>query len=397
MSNVRREPLRLLALLLASTIAIGLVGAAVATAAADVGVKASRSHQRSGKAALDDLLNRFPIGTQPIQTTPQPPSITKATKPAAIPNAREPEPAARGSEEAAGDHTTFWAALGAGTSVLVIVVVLGARAVRRRARVRGASSTSGLPLSIHLETVALANQECDRLDSGHLTPRSLAMTEVSQDQNPPQPEPPQAPIEQLLPSQPDSQTHVSHPVREQDFADLGEHVAGILKAAEAAAAKIRADATEAAAEIRNTAAAEASAHLEKTRTQAAAIRNEAETSARDTRSAAESYGTQQRREVDEHARKELAEAEVQARATRQTAEEMARQIEVAAHERESALRTQIRPMELKVQRALESFRDMSRQLEELLETTPEAGGESLVDALSVPVRRAESLEETPSP
>jgi hypothetical protein len=121
--------------------------------------------------------------------------------------------------------------------------------------------------------------------------------------------------------------------------------------------------------------------------------------AKEARSGAEAYGAAQRREAEQRVQQELAQAEAQARATRQAAEEMARQIEDAAREREEALRAQMRPLETSLRRALDAFRGISGQLEELLGTEEGGEDETLVDALSGPVKRAGEgdWEETGSP
>jgi hypothetical protein len=183
------------------------------------------------------------------------------------------------------------------------------------------------------------------------------------------------------------------PGREHAYAAVGERVAGILEAAESAAAQIRADAVAAATEIEDEARKEASAHVRAAEEEAARLAGEAEASAQETRSAAESFGTRQRREAETEARKLLAEAETQARATRQAAEAMARQIEVAARQREEALRAQLRPLEARLQRALDVFRGVASQLEELLHSEHSSESESLVDALDVSTRQPAASEE----
>lgn len=139
----------------------------------------------------------------------------------------------------------------------------------------------------------------------------------------------------------------------RSYTDIGERVAGVLRAAEAAAAEIKAEA-----------------------------RSEADVYVRDTREAVNSYASQRRREAEEAAQGTLAEAEAQARATRQAAEQMAEQIEETATRRQDALRQESRSVELRLQRALSGFRQMTDRLEELLEAPLDTDDEgSLAEAL----------------
>ena len=175
---------------------------------------------------------------------------------------------------------------------------------------------------------------------------------------------------------------------EPDRTDVGGHVNAILHAAEAAAEQIRAEALREAAEIRRRAEAEANAQVQKLVEGAEQVRAEADTYAADTRRAAESYATQHRRDVDERASATLSEAEEQARAVREAAEEIASRIENAARQRREALRGEVEGLEGKVQRALSAFRDISGQLEELLDAAShEQAEESLVDSLQVDLPR----------
>jgi hypothetical protein len=176
---------------------------------------------------------------------------------------------------------------------------------------------------------------------------------------------------------------------DKDFGGVGVRIAGVLEAADAAAAQVWADTLGAAAAIER----EADARLKEAEQESARLRSEAEAAAQETRVASESYATTQRRSTDEEVQKLLAEAESQARATRQAAEEMARRIETEARARENELRTEVRSLEVKVNRALEAFRDISTQLEDLLAANAEPK-ETLVDALAVGSRTEKDTAET---
>lgn len=377
MLHVWRQLRRRSALLLVCALATGFGGAAIATAATDPDATASNVQQRPTKPTLDELLDRFPIGTQPVRTTPVQERVPPAAK---KPGPKKPGPASSGSSEATnvsegsddsavGDK--LWVVLLAGAGALLLLAVTGIRAVRvhRGERPRAFSVSTS---SVSEPTLALFHQTLALASKG----RSPQVTELSHDRNSPLP----ATQEQTRQKQsrPDS-------VGEHDYAGVGDHVIGILEAAEVAAAQIRADAADVAAEIRKAAEAEASVHLQRAHDEATKIHSEAEASA-------ESIEAERRSEVEELVRTELADAETQARATRETAEESARQIEIAARERAEVLTAQVQPLEENMRRALEAFRGISSQLEELLEPEQEEPDESLVEALSASAKQGGSRE-----
>jgi hypothetical protein len=141
------------------------------------------------------------------------------------------------------------------------------------------------------------------------------------------------------------------------YADIGERVAGVLRAAEEAAGEIKSEA-----------------------------RKEAESYVRDTREAVNSYASQRRREAEEVTQKILTDAEGQARATREAAEQMAKQIEGTARQRQGALREESRTVEARLQRALAGFRQITERLEELLEAPLETDDDGSV-AQALELRR----------
>jgi hypothetical protein len=171
------------------------------------------------------------------------------------------------------------------------------------------------------------------------------------------------------------------------YAEIGERVAAVLSAAEAAAEQIRVDArrqAEAAAEeIRAEARRQAEEALEQARHEADGIRAEAAAYETETHAAVDSFAAERRREAEQHVRQQLADAEAQARATREAAEEMAVQIEEGGRQRQLALQEESRSVEEAMQRALQELRRMTLQLEALVGTpgTRPDGNESLVDAL----------------
>jgi cell division septum initiation protein DivIVA len=165
------------------------------------------------------------------------------------------------------------------------------------------------------------------------------------------------------------------------YADIGDRVAGVLAAAEAAANQIQEDARGSAHEILS------AAHDDADR-----LRREVTAYEADTRAAVDSYASDRRREAEQDVQTLLADGEAQARATRQAAEAMARQIEEAAKQRGAALREESRSVEERLKKALTGLRRMSTDLEDLL-GAPVDDGESLVDALKPYAQRdAEQAE-----
>jgi hypothetical protein len=143
------------------------------------------------------------------------------------------------------------------------------------------------------------------------------------------------------------------------FEDVGGHVAGVLRAAEEAAAQIRAD---------------------------------ADAYASDTRHAVDSYASQERRAAEEEARQTLAAAQAEARAVREAAEAMAHRLEEESQERRDRLRDELRVLEERRNRALDDLREIAAHLEDVLAgrpsaSAPEPSSPSLVDALSLKRRR----------
>jgi hypothetical protein len=175
------------------------------------------------------------------------------------------------------------------------------------------------------------------------------------------------------------------PAQAKGYTDVGEAVAGVLRAAEEAAEKIRAEARTQAIEIVEAARGDATARIEDLTREAERTRHDAEDYANDIRQAVESYGSQQRREADDQARRILAQAEQQARATREAAQEMAGQIEGEARLRNQGLRDEVRSLEERRERVLVGLRELAAELNGLF---PELAARrqddtELLDALHV--------------
>ena len=169
----------------------------------------------------------------------------------------------------------------------------------------------------------------------------------------------------------------------REYTDVGDAVAGVLRAAEDAAEKIRTEAQTQAREIVERSGGDAATRVDELTREAERTRQDAEEYARDIRQAVDSYGTQQRREAEEESRRILADAEEQARATREAAQEMALQIEGDARRRQERLREEVRSLEERRQRVVEGLREMTAQLNELFPELGSARETEMLDALEV--------------
>jgi ribonuclease Y len=175
-----------------------------------------------------------------------------------------------------------------------------------------------------------------------------------------------------------------HSGQSRGYEDVGDAVAGVLRAAEEAAEKIRGEAHTQALEVVERAQGEASTRIAELTREAERTRSDAEDYAHDIRAAVDSYGTQQRREADEEARQILADAEEQARATREAAQEMAQRIQGEAQTRHERLRDELRTLEERKSRVLDDLRDLAAQLGDLVPERGPAGRQAeLLEALEV--------------
>lgn len=354
-----------------------LLTAAAAFAVA-LGAPAAAASQAPGQQEpgpnVDELLERFPLGTEKV-TEEVPPRTRPPATTFTLP-----------MEDSGGTDPAMITA--SATAILVLIALAAGMIVLLRRRSPPAPAWSSNPgLALLYETLASANPEWDNYEPGDYTRRRPPVSEVEQDRDVPvqaEPAPGAAPPqENAKPAAAAEPEHVG----------VVERISEILQSAESAAAAIRQEATVKAEEIAQAAVKEGQAHLARVKEEGARIRNAAEEAAKEAQGAAESFGAKQRREAEQRVQQLLSEAEKQARATRQAAEEMARQIEAAARQREETLRAQVRPLETSLRRALDAFRGITTQLEELLGDQPGGEGETLVEVLSAPVRRGE-WEET---
>jgi hypothetical protein len=184
-----------------------------------------------------------------------------------------------------------------------------------------------------------------------------------------------------------------------DFESVGEHVASVLAAAEAAAERIRQEAGRIADEIR----AGAENDAKRVHGEAAALlrdaeqlRWQAEKDAAEKRSAADSYADEKRREGESEADKIKARAEGEGRATVKAAERQAQEREQAAQQRLDELAKEAAGIEDRLTAFLNATKGLGQMLEDLLGLAeqPESstGAESLEKALLEETASAETPE-----
>jgi hypothetical protein len=147
-----------------------------------------------------------------------------------------------------------------------------------------------------------------------------------------------------------------------DYAELGEHVAGVLKAANEAAARIRQEAAieaERIAEVSRkeatTTLAEANRDADKLLFEADQRRAEANETAKATRKAADAYAGQQREEAEAHASRLIAHAEQEATQRASVAEK-----------RHKTLEDNIDRTELRLEQLVAGLRELASRLESVV-------------------------------
>lgn len=174
---------------------------------------------------------------------------------------------------------------------------------------------------------------------------------------------------------------------ESAYGGFGDRVAGVLRAAEAAAEEIRAEAEADAEAIRRAAQDEAEEILRAARQ----TRAEAEEYASDTRLAVEAYANKHRRDAEEEGRRTLDSAQAEARAVREAAEGMAQRGDEEARSRRTELLEENRALEEARRRTLEELREIASHLDDVVggarPARPEAPSGTIADALSLRRRR----------
>lgn len=146
------------------------------------------------------------------------------------------------------------------------------------------------------------------------------------------------------------------------YRQVGDDVAEVLTAAERTAARIRESALEDAERIR----ADAEKSVAATLADAKARRAEADEYSQKTRAAAEAYAEATRRKNDEEAASRVSKAKEQAREIRAQAEKKARELEADAIRNRDELMKKTEGMEDRIKTMLNTFREATTDLEELL-------------------------------
>ena len=166
--------------------------------------------------------------------------------------------------------------------------------------------------------------------------------------------------------------------------DLGQRVAGVIKAAEEVAAQIRADALEDAAMIKQQAEEAAVKAIRQAAKERDELRATSEANAETVRIESENYATGLRCEAEAEAARVLVEGEAQARALREAAEEVALTIEASALRRREEIEQGCRGAESQLRRFQLGLASISEHLDGLLEPRAE-WAETLTEALAVDV------------
>ena len=331
-----------------------------------------------------------PEATTPAATRPQAerPAAVTGTMPVAEktpPPAEQTPPATQRTqsvETLAGDGdsgATIWLTLALGAIGGSVLGVFSARSLLARRSRRRQSAPDPQPVEMPQEAVVDVNghQRNAEERTTVLRKRRGKVVPMSNDKD------------QALPVA-EASVDTSEP---SSYGEIGERVAAVLSAAEAAAEQIRTDArrqaeTE-AEEIRADARRQAEEALEQARQEADGIRAEAAAYETDTHAAVDSFAAERRREAEQQARQQLAHADAQARATREAAEEMAVQIEEGGRQRQLALQEESRSVEEALQRALQELRRMTLQLEALVGTpASRPGRKSRWSTRSCPTRQS---------
>ena len=191
----------------------------------------------------------------------------------------------------------------------------------------------------------------------------------------------------------DQQAATARAAVETDLAAVGVEVAAVLQSAQEAAATIHRSATEEAARRREELEAELTAEIEQARRSADAdradaqrLRADAEAYATETRDAADTHGEQLRAQAEHEAATIVAEAQSRLDAADAEAERKVREAQAGARARVDVLKAEAERYEERLDNILVVFREMSSQLEELVDGRQQASRESPDDGLEDALR-----------
>jgi hypothetical protein len=345
--------------------ACALALASAVTLAAGAPAKQPKPNQPPPKPGA--LWRQYPLGSQPLTGTAPTTTLTLPGGPG-----RLPTPSATSPSKSTGLLVSAFV-LGAAVLVLGAAGLVAARAYARR------GSRSAEPITSSLATVERAaarlynRRKARGIEAQPLAwdkfistrERGKAMTDQLEEG-----------VETAAPESDE---------RRQSHADLGDRVAGVIKAAEEVAAQIRADAHEEASMIKRQAEDAAVRAIRDAAKERDELQATSEAYATQIRVTGESYATERRREAEADAAKLLADGEAQSRSLREAAEEMALRIETNALQRRDEIEERTRVIEAKLRRFQVGLASISEDVAGLLE--PVRGQEeTLTEALNVDMR-----------
>jgi hypothetical protein len=170
-----------------------------------------------------------------------------------------------------------------------------------------------------------------------------------------------------------------------DYSALGSHVASVLEAATAAAARLRDEAEAEAARVLENAGRDAAATIREAASEAANIARDAET----LRVEAEEVANTTRQRAEAVAEKQRRDADARAAEILRNAEEVAARENAQLLAREQALRESVQLAEGRLQHLVGGLRELAERLEEVItaetlegwNATPEALDDALKESL----------------
>jgi hypothetical protein len=330
----------------------GVVLVVAAAAALGAGAAAAGSTTTVPKKPPRALWNQYPLGSS--RTTTYASSSTKSSANPSAKNRRQIPPTHARTGSVDGSRTSRLA--GVGMTALGLLAIGAILAIWAKKRRKGGKSVRDF----------LRHGRNDELDVGPVAAEA-----------------PERVTERVKRwTEPDDGPE-AEPVKAAELAGFGEHIASVLAAAEAAAAKLRTDteqetitvreeAKQTAKEIRRQAKEES----ETARASARQMLEEAETASKEVRADADLYAVNRRREADAQAAKIVVEAERNAASVADTSKE-----------RHRVVLTNIATSEARLRDLAKSLRGVASALDTVVgngqgeETVAAADGENLDESL----------------
>jgi hypothetical protein len=345
-------------------IRVGGVALVVAAAAVlGAGAAAAGSTTTVAKKPPRALWNQYPLGSS--RTTTFASSSTKSSPNSTAKNRRQIAPTHARTGSGDGSRTSRLA--GAGMTALGLLATGAILAIWAKKRRKGGKRVRDF----------LRHGRNDELDVGPVGAEA-----------------PESVTERVKPWTEPGDRSEAEPVKAAELAGVGEHIASVLAAAEAAAAKLRADTKQEAITVRKEAEqtandvrrrakeesekalASAQQESEKARASAQQMLKESEAASKDVRADADRYAVNRRREADSQAAKLVFEAERNAASVADTSKE-----------RHRVVLTNIATSEARLRELAKSLRGVASALDTVVgdgqgeETVAAAGGENLDESL----------------